>query len=43
MKYIVETIGLHRHVHVVEAENEAQAFQIAQVADPNWEEYLGQQ
>jgi len=43
MKYIVETIGIHRHVHVVEAENEAQAFQIAQVADPNWEEYLGQQ
>lgn len=43
MKYIVETIGIHRHVHVVEAENEKQAFEIAQVADPNWEEYLGQQ
>ena len=43
MKYIVETIGIHRHVHVVEAESESQAFEIAQAADPNWEEYLGQQ
>lgn len=42
MKYIVETIGIHRHIHVVEAENEKQAFEIAQIADPNWEEYLGQ-
>lgn len=43
MKYIVETIGLHRHVHVVEAESKEEAFKVAQVADPNWEEYLGQQ
>jgi hypothetical protein len=43
MKYIVETIGIHRHVHVVEADTKDEAFKIAQIADPNWEEYLGQQ
>jgi hypothetical protein len=43
MKYIVETIGLHRHVHVVEAETKDEAFRISELADPNWEEYLGQQ
>lgn len=42
MKYIVETIGMHRHVHVVEAESQDEAFKVAQLADPNWEEYLGQ-
>jgi len=42
MKYIVETIQLHRHVHVVEAENEDEALKIARVADDNWQEYLGE-
>ena len=42
MKYIVETIGIHRHIHVVEAESQDEAFKIAQLADSNWEEYLGQ-
>ena len=41
-KYIVETIQVHRHVHVVEAENEDEALSIAEFADDNWQEYLGQ-
>ena len=41
-KYIVETIQVHRHVHVVEAENEDEALKIAEFADDNWQEYLGQ-
>lgn len=41
MKYIVETIGMFRQVHVVEAEDEKQAFKIAEVADDNWQEFLG--
>lgn len=42
MKYIVETISLHRHVHVVVAESEEKALSIANEADDNWQEYLGQ-
>lgn len=42
MKYIVETIQVHRHVHVVEAENEEEALSVAEFADDNWQEYLGQ-
>jgi hypothetical protein len=42
MKYIVETIQLHRMVHVVEADNEEGALAIAKVADDNWQEYLGE-
>ena len=41
-KYIVETIQVHRHVHVVEAEDETEALSIAEYADDNWQEYLGQ-
>lgn len=41
MKYIVETIGLHRMVHVVEAADEDEALKIAEKADDNWQEYLG--
>ena len=40
-KFIVETIGQFRQIHVVEAESEEEAFAIAEVADYNWEEYLG--
>jgi len=42
MKYIVETLQLHRHVHVVEADDEAGALAVARVADDNWQEYLGE-
>ena len=41
MKYIVETIGISRFVHVVEADDEEQALEIAKNADDNWQEYLG--
>ena len=41
MKYIVESLTTFRHVHVVEAENEEQAFAIASEADDNWQEFLG--
>lgn len=41
MKYIVETIGMFRQVHVVEADDKESAFKIAEVADDNWQEYLG--
>jgi hypothetical protein len=42
MKYIVETMSSFRHVHIVEAENEDEAFKIASVADDNWQEFTGQ-
>lgn len=42
MKYIVETLQVHRMVHVVEAENEDEALKVARVADDNWQEYLGE-
>jgi len=42
MKYIVESIGVFRMVHVVEAENADEAFRIAHVADDNWQEHLGE-
>lgn len=42
MKYIVETLQVHRHVHVVEAEDEASALDIARHADDNWQEFLGE-
>jgi len=41
-KYIVESIGMFRQVHVVEAENEDAAMEIARTADDNWQEYLGE-
>jgi hypothetical protein len=41
-KYIVETIGIFRMVHVVEAENQTEAFDIARVSDDNWQEHLGE-
>jgi hypothetical protein len=41
MKYIVESIGMFRQVHVVEAESEEKAFEIAETADDNWQEFLG--
>lgn len=40
-KYIVESISTFRSVHVVEAEDEQQAFVIASEADDNWQEWLG--
>jgi hypothetical protein len=42
MKYIVESIGVFRMVHVVESETEDRAFRIARVADDNWQEHLGE-
>ena len=42
MKYIVETLQVHRMVHVVEAEDEERALSIARQADDNWQEYLGE-
>jgi hypothetical protein len=41
MKYIVETISVHRCVHIVEAESEEVALKIAETADDNWQEFLG--
>jgi hypothetical protein len=41
-KYIVEQISIHRTVHVVEADNEAEGLLIAEKADDNWQEWLGQ-
>lgn len=41
-KYIVETLTVVRQIHVVEAENESDAYKIASVADDNWQEYLGE-
>jgi len=40
-KYIVESIGMFRQIHVVEAKNEKEAFKIAEIADDNWQEFLG--
>ena len=40
-KYIVESLSTFRHVHVIEAESKEEAFEIADKADYNWEEYLG--
>lgn len=41
-KYIVESIGMFRQVHVVEAESEDAAMEVARNADDNWQEYLGE-
>jgi hypothetical protein len=41
-KYIVESIGMFRQVHVIEAENEDTAMEIARTADDNWQQYLGE-
>jgi hypothetical protein len=41
-KYIVESIGMFRQVHVVEAENEDAAMEVARNADDNWQQYLGE-
>jgi hypothetical protein len=43
MKYIVETIQTFREIHVVEAENEEVAKEIAQNSDYNMSKHLGQQ
>lgn len=40
-KYIVETLSVFRHVHVIEANDKDEALKIADKADYNWEEYLG--
>jgi hypothetical protein len=40
-KYIVESIGMFRQIHVVEAENEEEAFKVAETADDNWQQFLG--
>lgn len=42
MKYIVESIGVFRMVHVVEAPDETEAFAVARAADDNWQEHLGE-
>lgn len=42
MKYIVETLGIFRMVHVVEAENKDEAYTIASITDDNWQEHLGE-
>ena len=42
MKYIVESIGVFRMIHVVEAPDETEAFAVARVADDNWQEHLGE-
>ena len=39
--YILEQISMHRTVHVVEAETEAEALKIADNADDNWQEFMG--
>lgn len=41
-KFIVETVGIHRMVHVIEAESSDAAMEIAKTADENWQEYLGE-
>jgi hypothetical protein len=41
-KYIVESIGMFRQVHVVEAESEDAAMEVARNADDNWQQYLGE-
>lgn len=42
MKYIVESIGVFRMIHVVEAPDETEAFAVARSADDNWQEHLGE-
>lgn len=41
-KFIVESLQVHHIIHIVEAENEEEALSISEVADDNWQEYLGQ-
>jgi hypothetical protein len=43
MKYIVETFSNFREIHVVEAESEEIAKEIAQNSDYNMSKHLGQQ
>ena len=40
-KYIVEQMSVFRNVYVIEAENEDEAVKISEVADDNWQEWLG--
>jgi hypothetical protein len=42
MKYILETVEVFRHIHIVEAPDEESALKIASVADDNWQEHMGQ-
>ena len=41
-KFIVESIGMHRMVHVIEAKSPDEAMEISRTADDNWQEYLGE-
>ena len=41
-KFIVEQLSIHRNVYVVEADTEAEARQVAAVADDNWQQWVGQ-
>lgn len=41
-KFIVEQLSIHRNVYVVEAPTEAEARQVASVADDNWQQWVGQ-
>jgi len=40
-KYIVETLSVFRNVYVIESEDETQLIEIANVCDPNYDEWLG--
>ena len=40
-KYIVEQLSVFRNVHVIEADTEEEAIKISEVADDNWQEWLG--
>ena len=40
-KYIVEQLSVFRNVHVVEANSQEEAIKISEVADDNWQEWLG--
>ena len=41
-KYIVEQLSLFRNVYVIEADSEEEAVKISEVADDNWQEFMGQ-
>lgn len=41
-KFIVESLSIHRTVHVVEVEDEKDIELIITNADDNWQEWLGQ-
>jgi len=41
-KYIVETVSMHRMVHIVEVEDEKDIRLLTQNADDNWQQHLGE-